>query len=141
MEALQREGRTRLIGVSNVSFRQLEELYRGATVKPAIVQNRCFTRPHADRDVRAFCQARGLLYQGFSLLTGSRGLLTHPTLAAIAAHAQRTPAQVVFRFALEVGLLALTGTTSRHHMDEDLDAFEFALEAAEVRAIERLVDW
>jgi diketogulonate reductase-like aldo/keto reductase len=139
MEALQRNGQTRLIGVSNVTSRQLEELHRGATVKPSLVQNRCFARPRADREVRAFCREHGILYEGFSLLTGSGGLLTHPTLEAIAARVQRTPAAVVFRFALDWGMVALTGTTSRRHMDEDLGVFEFALEAAEIQAIEGLV--
>src|SRR5688572_23027256 len=62
MEDLQRSGATRYIGVSNVSADQLDELWRGASVKPAAVQNRCFTRPHADAAVRSFCKDHGLAY-------------------------------------------------------------------------------
>lgn len=139
MEGLQQAGRTRLVGVSNVTFPQLQDLHAGAAVKPAVVQNRCFTRPRADREVRAFCKERGILYEGFSLLTGSRGLLGHPTLKAIATRTGMTPAQVVFRFALQQGMVALTGTTSAEHMRQDLGVFAFTLEASEVRAIESLV--
>ena len=139
MEALQQGGKARLIGVSNVSFGQLEELYKGAKVKPALVQNRCFTRPRADREVRAFCKQEGILYEGFSLLTGNSGLLAHPSLLAIMKRTQKTPAQVVFRFAFEQGMVALTGTTSAEHMRQDLGVFAFTLEAGDVRAIESLV--
>lgn len=139
MEGLQQSGKARLIGVSNVSFRQLEDLYKGARVKPALVQNRCFTRPHADREVRSFCRERGILYEGFSLLTGRFGLLEHPALRSAAARTGRTPAQVVFRFCLEQGMAVLTGTTSAEHMRQDLDIFGVALEEAETRAIEGAV--
>jgi diketogulonate reductase-like aldo/keto reductase len=43
---------------------------------------------------------------------------------------------VVFRFALQVGMLPLTGSSSAAHLQEDLACFDFALEPAEVRAIE-----
>jgi diketogulonate reductase-like aldo/keto reductase len=139
MEGLHRERRAKLIGVSNVSFRQLEQLHGRAEVKPALVQNRSFTRPNADRQVRAFCAAQGILYEGFSLLTGAGGLLSHPALAAAARRAGRTPEQVVFRYAVESGMAALTGTTSAQHMREDLAVLDFALGPGEVQAIERVV--
>ena len=47
--------------------------------------------------------------------------------------------QVIFRFALQVGMTALTGTTSAAHMAEDLSVYDFDLQPEEVRAIEELV--
>jgi diketogulonate reductase-like aldo/keto reductase len=138
MEAIHAAGRARLLGISNVSLGQLEALCAGARVRPRFVQNRCYASRGWDRDVRAFCAARGLVYQGFSLLTANRQVLAHPDLARIAARHGRSPAQVVFRFALEVGMLPLTGTTSADHMRADLDAFAFELAADEVERIERL---
>jgi diketogulonate reductase-like aldo/keto reductase len=138
MEAAQRAGKVRLLGISNVTLGQLEEVYRTATVKPAVVQNRCFARTGWDREVRQFCAARGIVYQGFSLLTANPEVLRHPTVRAVSARAGKTVAQVVFRFAIDVGMVALTGTTSPRHMAEDLAIDEFALEADEVRAIEGL---
>lgn len=139
MEDLQRAGRTRLIGVSNVAPDQLEELHAGATVKPAVVQNRCFTRPHADAVVREFCRANGMLYQGFSLLTGHRRLMTDPAVHAIAARMGATVPQVVFRFCLDDGMAVLTGTTSAHHMAEDLRVGAIELTAADRLALARIV--
>ena len=85
-----------------------------------------------------FCAAHGLVYQGFSLLTANRDALAHPELSRIAQRHGRTAAQVVFRFALEVGMVPLTGTTSAGHMSEDLEVFDFQLEPAEVECIEGL---
>lgn len=139
MEALQRSGKAHVIGISNVAIGQLEVLHANASVKPSVVQNRCFTRPQADGAVRAFCQGRGILYQGFSLLTASRTLLRHPLVLEVAARADRTPAQIVFRYCLQQGMVALTGTTSAEHMAQDLSVYDFQLEPGEVRAIDGLV--
>jgi len=59
-------------------------------------------------------------------------------MAHIARRHGRTVAQVVFRFAIEVGMVALTGTTDAAHMRQDLDVFGFRLEAEDVEGIERL---
>jgi diketogulonate reductase-like aldo/keto reductase len=80
-----------------------------------------------------------MTYQGFSLLTANRDVLTHPETAHIAARHGKTAAQVVFRFALQAGMIPLTGTTSADHMRQDLEAFEFALEPDEVERMERLM--
>src|SRR6058998_4035556 len=56
-------GRTRLLGVSNVSLRHLEQMAAAGAEPPAFVQNRCFARLGWDGDVRAFCAARRIVYQ------------------------------------------------------------------------------
>ncbi len=138
MEAIHDDGRARLIGVSNVTLEQLEEFCRRARVAPRFVQNRCYAERGWDREIRAFCGENGIGYQGFSLLTANRGVMSRPEMARIAARHGRTVSQVVFRFALEVGMVPLTGTTDAGHMKEDLDAFGFRLEPEEVVRIERV---
>jgi len=138
MEELQRDGKTRLVGVSNVDAPQLAALCALAEVRPAFVQNRCFARLGWDREVRAVCAAEGVVYQGFSLLTANRAELASAELRRVAATMGATPAQVVFRFAQQVGMVCLTGTTDPRHMCEDLAADGFDLSAAEVAAIEGL---
>jgi diketogulonate reductase-like aldo/keto reductase len=135
MEALQRSGKARLIGVSNVSMAQLEALHAGASVKPAVVQNRTLVWPRADRATRAFCRDHGLAYQGFSLLTAAPALLAHPAVRAAAARTGRTPAAVALRFWLEQGIVVLTGTTSAQHMAEDLSIDGFELMTGEADAL------
>jgi diketogulonate reductase-like aldo/keto reductase len=131
-------GRTRLLGVSNVSLRHLVQMAATGAETPHFVQNRCFARLGWDRDVRAFCAERKIVYQGFSLLTANPEVLGHPVVAAIAARHKATRPQVVFRFALAVGMLPLTGTTDPEHMKQDLASRQLTLSDDEVHAIEAL---
>ncbi|MBI4951119.1 MAG: aldo/keto reductase [Myxococcales bacterium] len=136
MEELAASGKARLLGVSNVSPEQLVLLLRGARVKPAFVQNRCFARSGWDREVRAVCRDHGLLYQGFSLLTANGRELAAPAVGRIVARTGRTLPEVVFRFALALGIIPLTGTSRPEHMRADVACDSFALEPAELRALE-----
>ena len=129
-------GRTRRLGVSNVSLRHLEQMAATGAEAPAFVQNRCFARLGWDRAVRAFCAERSIVYQGFSLLTANPEVLQHPLVSRLAARLHATRPQVVFRFAQAVGMLPLTGTADPEHMTQDLASRELALTADEVRAIE-----
>lgn len=138
MEAIYDSGRVRMLGVSNVNFEQLKCLCDGARVGPSFVQNRCFASLGWDRQIREFCEANGIHYQGFSLLTANRRALASSDLARIAASHGRTIEQLVFRFAIEVGMIPLTGTTSADHMGEDLDIFDFHLKPEEIEQIEEL---
>ena len=51
----------------------------------------------------------------------------------------RTPAEIVFRFALDVGMVPLTGTTDASHMQADIEVLDFELDPDEVLRIERLL--
>lgn len=138
MEAIHDSGRVRLLGISNVSLPQLQRLCQRARVRPQFVQNRCYAVQGWDRRIREFCADNGLIYQAFSLLTANRELLLRPQLIRIAKRHGRSASQVVFRFALDVGMIPLTGTTNAAHMKADLEIFDFHLEPEEVEWIEGL---
>jgi diketogulonate reductase-like aldo/keto reductase len=131
-------GRTRLLGVSNVSLRHLHQMAVVHSEVPAFVQNRCYARLGWDRDVRSFCRERNIVYQGFSLLTANIDVLRHSLVTGIAAHASATPAQVVFAFARTVGMLPLTGTSDAEHMKQDLASRALTLPPDAVLATESL---
>jgi diketogulonate reductase-like aldo/keto reductase len=131
-------GRTRLLGVSNVSLQHLEQMADAHSEAPAFVQNRCYARLGWDREVRQFCNQRKIIYQGFSLLTANMEVLRHPAVTGLAARSGATPAQIVFAFARAVGMLPLTGTSSAEHMKQDLASRSLALAPDAVRAIESL---
>jgi diketogulonate reductase-like aldo/keto reductase len=136
MEELCRSGKTTTIGVSNISAAQLVQLCAQAEIKPMFVQNRCFAALAWDRDVREICRSQNIIYQGFSLLTANRQVLANPEVRAIASRHGADIAQVIFRFAMQIGMLPLTGTTSLDHMKEDLASTEFSLSEEEVSQIE-----
>jgi diketogulonate reductase-like aldo/keto reductase len=139
MESIHDSGRARMLGVSNVTVDQLKDLWKDARVRPRFVQNRCYAVRGWDRHVRQFCKANGLVYQGFSLLTANLQALAAPQFAQVAARHRRTIPQIVFRFALDVGMIPLTGTTDAGHMQADLAVFDFRLQPADVAQIEDLV--
>ncbi len=89
--------------------------------------------------VRKFCAESGIVYQGFSLLTANRAVWASPDVAAIAKRLGRTSAQIIFRFAVQMGMLPLTGTTEAHHMRADLEVDQFHLTDADVEQIENLL--
>ena len=131
-------GRTRLLGVSNVSLSHLQQMEAAHAELPVFVQNRCFARLGWDREVRLFCHQRKIIYQGFSLLTANPEVLQHPPLIALAAQLNATPAQVVFSFARAVGVLPLAGTSSAEHMKQDLASLKLTLPPDVWRAIESM---
>ena len=138
MERLHSSGSARSLGISNVALDQLKELFAAASVKPAYVQNRCFAVTAWDREVRAFCRANSITYQGFSLLTANVRELQRSEFWEIVDRVERTPAQVVFRFAMQIGILPLTGTSNPEHMRQDLDIEDFELTQDELRRIETI---
>lgn len=138
MEEIYDSGRVRMLGISNVNLEQLERWCEEARIRPSFVQNRCFAAMRWDRQIRKFCAAADIVYQGFSLLTANRKALASAELARIATRHGRTIPQVVFRFSIDVDMLPLTGTTSPDHMRMDLDVFDFQLDPEEIEQIEGL---
>ncbi|MBU6455797.1 MAG: aldo/keto reductase, partial [Cyanobacteria bacterium REEB67] len=133
--ALYDAGKARMIGISNVTAEQLEELCAGAKVKPMMVQNRCYAVTGWDHEVREICRQHGIIYQGFSLLTANANIMAESSIQAIARRLNTGVAQVIFRFAMQVGMLPLTGTSNAQHMKEDLAAEHLQLTDEETRLI------
>jgi diketogulonate reductase-like aldo/keto reductase len=135
IEELYKSGKARFIGISNVNIEQLELLTEKAEIKPMVVQNRCFAARGWDREVRDYCKAHHIVYEGFSLLTANPFVLQNPVVQDIARELERTPEQVVFKFSIQIGILPLTGTTSELHMKEDLLVKEFELNNDDLKMI------
>jgi len=138
MEDIYKAGGAGMIGISNVNAVQLRMLIEKAVVKPMAVQNRCFANRGWDREVRQICREKGIMYQGFSLLTANPYVLQQPQVVSIAHRLGVQPEQVIFRFAMQAGMVPLTGTTSLQHMKEDLRVYDIELTAEEVHFIETI---
>jgi diketogulonate reductase-like aldo/keto reductase len=103
-----------------------------------VVQNRCYAALGWDREVREVCRSHGIIYQAFSLLTANRDVFVDPDIRTMAARYGMGLAQLVFRFAMQVGMLPLTGTTNQQHMKEDLQAERFTLAAEDLKTVEKM---
>jgi diketogulonate reductase-like aldo/keto reductase len=138
IEAIYNSGRAGMIGISNVNALQLSALIDQAKIKPMAVQNRCFANRGWDREVRKICQKHGIMYQGFSLLTANPYVLRQPQIITMAKRRGVDTPQIVFRFAMQAGMVPLTGTTSLEHMKEDLRVSDIELSTDEVKLIESI---
>ncbi len=138
IEGLYSTGKTRMIGISNVTADQLSQLCTNATVKPMVVQNRCYAALGWDLEVRKICSAHDIIYQGFSLLTANAKVMADRQVRAIAAKSGSTVAQVIFCFAMRIGMLPLTGTTSTQHMGDDLQSGQLQLSPEDIQWIEKI---
>ncbi|TCJ97135.1 aldo/keto reductase [Nocardia alba] len=147
LEHLLAEGRVRAIGVSNFMPRHLDDLMDSATIVPAVNQvelHPYFTQPA----VRAADTARGILTQAWSPIggithypgwgAGRTNVLDDPTIAAIAARADRTPAQVMLRWHLQQGRSAIPKSTTPSRIAENFDIVDFTLTGDELAQLDGL---
>jgi len=139
IEAIVDAGAIRQAGISNCySLAEFKELHRCVRIKPAVLQNRFHAETAYDRELRAFCRHEQIVYQSFWTLTANPQVLAHPTIVAAAAAHQREPAQILFRYLTQRGVVPLTGTRSDAHMREDLSIFDFELTVAQCAAADRI---
>jgi diketogulonate reductase-like aldo/keto reductase len=127
MEELISDGKVNYLGISNINAEQLDILIEKVEIKPSFVQNRCFARLGWDKEIREICRNNNIIYQGFSLLTANREVLIHPIVKQMSKTTDKTIPQIIFSFARQIGILPLTGTTNRKHMEEDLESVDIML--------------
>lgn len=138
MEALVLNGKIKFLGISNVTMEQVEALFNTVSIKPSFIQNRCFAASNWDHDLRLFCKRNTIIYQGFSLLTANQPYLLTPYMQTLSQKYNKTISQIIFRFACQIGMQPLTGTTNPQHMTDDLNINDFELSALELQQIENI---
>jgi 2,5-diketo-D-gluconate reductase A len=131
-ERLQAEGKVRSIGVSNFKPAHLERLMAETEVVPAVNQiqlNPAITRT-AERE---FHDKHGIVTQSYSPLGGDgAGLLGAPILSQLAEKHGKTPGQLVLRWHVQNGIVTVPKTANPERMRENLDIFDFALDAQDL---------
>lgn len=140
MEAACERGVVRQLGISNCyEPKVFDALWQASRIQPAVLQNRFYDKTHYDRELRERCRTLGVVYQSFWTLTANPHLLEHEVVTRLGSIYQRTPAQILFRYLTQAGVVPLTGTQSARHMEEDLAIFEFELSVSERAAISGLL--
>ena len=133
---LREEGLVKSIGVSNFQAEHIERIVGETGVTPTINQIELHPR-FQQRDLRAFHAKNGIATQSWAPL-GRAQLLGEPEIVRIAAKHGRTAAQVVIRWHLDEGLIAIPKTARRERLPENFDVFGFALDAQDRAAIAAL---
>jgi diketogulonate reductase-like aldo/keto reductase len=140
MEGICEAGGARQLGISNIyEPSRLEMLCRNARIAPAVVQNRFYAKTGYDRELRAFCRERNIIYQSFWTLTANPEVLAHPRMKALAAQYERSAAEIFFRFLTQQDIICLIGSSSQEHMRQDLSIFDFSLGAEECDELDALL--
>ncbi len=138
LEEAVENGKVRMIGVSNFIEEDLEKLLPACTHKPVLDQieiSPCFYR----KSLCDYLISRNILPQSWCPLgSGDKKLLSDPVVAEAANNHHKTPAQIVLRWHLECGYLAIPGTKSPTHVRENIDIFDFSLTDSEREALSNL---
>ncbi|MFF7638340.1 aldo/keto reductase [Kitasatospora sp. NPDC008050] len=134
LEELLASGRTKAIGVSNFGQAELTHLFETTSVVPAL--NQVELHPHfPQHELRAFHAEHGIATEAWSPLGQGKELLTEPVLTQIAAKHGRTTAQVVLRWHLQSGLIAIPKSVTPSRIKENLAVTGFELDAEDLAAI------
>ncbi|MGV9350659.1 aldo/keto reductase [Streptomyces spiralis] len=136
-ETLLADGRVRAIGVSNFLPEHLERLIAETSVIPAV--NQIELHPHMQQHAsRAFHGEQGIATEAWSPLGQGKGLLEVPAIVAIAQKHNRTPAQVVLRWHVQLGNIAIPKSVTPARIRENIDVFDFSLDEEDLAAISAL---
>jgi 2,5-diketo-D-gluconate reductase A len=133
--ALRDEGLCRSVGVSNYSIAQIDELIAATGQRPSVNQIP-WSPARYDPALLAAHADRGVHVEGYSPLKGTR--LGDRTLAAIAAAHGVTPAQVVLRWHLELGITVIPKSARRERIASNLNLFGFSLDPEDMARLSRL---
>jgi 2,5-diketo-D-gluconate reductase A len=136
-ERLQADGKVRSIGVSNFKPAHLERLMNACDVVPAV--NQIQVSPAVTRIVDiAYNSHHGIVTESYSPLGAGSDLLNAPVLGRIAQKHGKTPGQIVLRWHIEQGLVAIPKSANPQRMRENLGIFGFALDEDDITAIATL---
>ncbi|HEY9228980.1 MAG TPA: aldo/keto reductase [Gemmatimonadaceae bacterium] len=136
MVDLKQQGRVRSIGVSNFDAQQIEYITDATGVGPVI--NQIELNPeHQQTRLRAVHDSKRIITEAWSPL-GRGSVLADPVIIAIAAKHERTPAQIVLRWCMEHRIVAIPKSSEPRRIRENLEVFDFSLDAGDLAAIARL---
>jgi 2,5-diketo-D-gluconate reductase A len=138
MVQLLESSRVRAIGTSNFTPAHLDRIITETSVVPDV--NQIQLDPTATRvDARAYHFAQGIVTESYSPLGGQGAkVLTEPVVVRIAEETGRTPAQVVLRWHVELGLVAVPRSSDPERLRQNLDVFDFQLTEDQVAALSGL---
>jgi 2,5-diketo-D-gluconate reductase A len=137
LERIYADGRARAIGVSNFHVSHLERILSEGTVVPAV--NQVELHPGFPQDeLRAFNEQHGIATEAWGPIGRGKGLLDRDEVRAIARAHDKTPAQVVLRWHIQLGVIAIPKSVRPERIRENLDIFDFELTRDDMAALSAL---
>lgn len=136
-EKLLADGRVKAIGVSNFLPEHLDRLTEATSVIPAV--NQIELHPHLQQPAsREYHAEHGIATEAWSPLGQGKGLLEVPAIVAIARKQDRTPAQIVLRWHIQLGNVVIPKSVTPSRIKENIEVFDFSLDTEDIAAISAL---
>jgi 2,5-diketo-D-gluconate reductase A len=136
-EKLLADGRVRSIGVSNFEIPHLQRLLAETDVTPAV--NQIELHPEfPQEDLREFHQQHGILTESWGPLGQGKGLLENPQIVEVAQRKDRTPAQIVLRWHVQLGCVVIPKSVNPDRIRENINIFDFELDDADMAEISKV---
>lgn len=136
IERLYEEKLIRVPGVSNHHEHHLKEVFEVANVKPMVNQIEC--HPSLSQNaLREFCKEQNIAVTAWAPL-GTGIVFTHPVVKQLVSKYNKSAAQIVLRWHLEIGNIIIPKSATPERIQENLDVFDFSLTPEEVAAITAL---
>lgn len=135
----QKEGKIKSIGVSNMTPRLFNDFISQTKIKPAVNQVEC--NPYfQQKELREVLKKHGTLLEAwYPLGHGNKELLNNEILVKLAQKYHKSAVQIILRWHIQEGNIALPKATSEAHIKGNIDVFDFALsdeEMAQIRALD-----
>ena len=135
LETLRSEGRVRAIGVSNFQIPHLQRLLAETETVPAV--NQIELHPtFQQNELAAFHRMNGIATEAWSPL--AKGAVAEPAIVAVARRLQKSPAQVILRWHMQKGNIAIPKSATPARIVENISIFDFVLGDAEMATIDTL---
>ncbi|WP_374008713.1 aldo/keto reductase [Leifsonia sp. LS-T14] len=134
---LRESGKARAIGVSNFKPAHIDRVIADTGVVPAVNQIQ-LSPAIPRREQRAYDSEHGIVTESWSPIGGSGDLLSEPVLRRLADKHGRTPGQIVLRWHVQNGLVAIPKSRNPERMAENLAVFDFELDADDVAELDTL---
>jgi 2,5-diketo-D-gluconate reductase A len=135
--SLLEDGSVRAIGVSNFKPAHLDRLLEETGVAPHVNQIQ-LDPTHSRPESRAYHAAHGIVTESWSPIGAGGGLLADPTIVDLGRRRSRTPAQIVLRWHVQLGLVPIPKTSKPERLPENRDVFDFELSNEEMDELARL---
>jgi diketogulonate reductase-like aldo/keto reductase len=137
LEQIYRDGRARAIGVSNFTIRHLNRLREESGIIPAANQVELHPR-WPQEELRAYHEQHQIATEAWSPIGQGQGLLDDPTVVALAKARDRSPAQVVLRWHMQLGIIAIPKSVTPERIRANLEVFDFELDESEMATLSGL---
>lgn len=126
MEALQRSGKAKALGVSNFSIKQLEKLLPHVSPDTPLCVNQVEAHPwFANTELIEYCKSKGIIVEAYSPMGGrldeTRRRVDDPVIKEIASQQKLTPGQLVQSWAVQRGTIPLGRSSNKERMRKNLE--------------------